>query len=159
MFHPIKEETSARADTEKPYYFCCVLLKALRKDKCTFPVSVPSWPSPTEILRIRFEHHTCPASLPHRLWVGCRVPEWASATAMVNDGVETCPAGVHNHACHRSEWTFHAKEPLLFCFMSVKFQKVYCFVMLFCNKALKTNKNRSHAISDLNPCNVGGVKG
>lgn len=31
MFHPIKDETSTRVDTEKPYYFCCVHLMALQK--------------------------------------------------------------------------------------------------------------------------------
>lgn len=31
MFHPIKDETSTRVDTEKPYYFCCILLMALQK--------------------------------------------------------------------------------------------------------------------------------
>lgn len=31
MFHPIKDETSTRVDTEKPYYFCRVRLMALQK--------------------------------------------------------------------------------------------------------------------------------
>lgn len=31
MFHPIKDETSTLVDTEKPYYFCCVLLMAPQK--------------------------------------------------------------------------------------------------------------------------------
>lgn len=31
MFPPIKDETSTRVDTEKPYYFCCVLLMAPQK--------------------------------------------------------------------------------------------------------------------------------